>query len=115
MRRCCQNRISACLAKLKFVYTSLCYSASHQEKHKLMAKENNPNGIKWSDVVKQAHSDDSFKQKLLKDPKAAIQEMTGVTLPANLKIVVHEQTDDTVHLVIPTTSTSATSPVAIFL
>jgi hypothetical protein len=79
-----------------------------------MAKENNPNGIKWSDIVKKAHADEEFKKKLLKDPKAAIEEASGSKLPDTLKVVVYEQTEDTVHLVIPT-SEAKPGPTAIFL
>ncbi len=80
-----------------------------------MAKENNSDGIKWSDIVKKAEEDAEFKKKLLKDPKAAIEEASGKKLPKELKVHVHEQTEDSVHLVLPHGKGKKAGPTAIFL
>ncbi|PIS02553.1 MAG: hypothetical protein COT85_04510 [Chlamydiae bacterium CG10_big_fil_rev_8_21_14_0_10_42_34] len=46
-----------------------------------------------------AWKDPSFKQKMLKNPEAALKE-AGFNVPAHAKIHVHEETGDTLHLVI---------------
>ena len=54
---------------------------------------------KWGQVVAQAWSDDSYKQRLLADPAAVMAEQ-GLTPPSKqLRIV--EDTADTVHVVLP--------------
>ncbi len=42
-----------------------------------------------------------FKDRLLKDPKRAISEFSDMKLPAELNVVVHEETRNTLHLVLP--------------
>lgn len=52
-------------------------------------------------IAAKAMEDEAFRAKLLSDPKSAIAESTGLEFPAEVNIVVHEETDDTLHLVIP--------------
>ncbi len=54
----------------------------------------------WGQVVAQAWSDDSYKQRLLSDPATAMGER-GLTPPAGKQIRVIEDTADTVHVVLP--------------
>lgn len=54
---------------------------------------------KWSKVIAKAWFDESFKQKLLKNPEATCQEM-GIGYPG-VKFVLHENTEKQVHLVLP--------------
>ena len=42
-----------------------------------------------------------FRQHLVSDPKAAIQQEFGVTIPDNIEIKVHESDMQTVHLALP--------------
>ena len=42
-----------------------------------------------------------FRQHLVADPKAAIQQEFGVTIPDNIEIKVHESDMQTVHLALP--------------
>lgn len=42
-----------------------------------------------------------FRGKLLTDPKTALAEVAGLEFPATVQVVVHEETEDTLHLVIP--------------
>ena len=51
-------------------------------------------------IIERAWKDEAFKDKLLKDPKGTLQELNP-NLPADLKIQVHEETADTIHLVLP--------------
>jgi hypothetical protein len=51
-------------------------------------------------IIERAWKDEAFKEKLLKDPKAALLQMNP-NLPDDLKIQVHEESADTIHLVLP--------------
>jgi hypothetical protein len=51
-------------------------------------------------VVAKAWQDEAFKQRLLGDPRAALQEQ-GLPLPAGKAVRVVENTAETVHLVLP--------------
>ena len=50
-------------------------------------------------VTNRAHADSAFKARLLSNAKAAVQEVIGVEAPAN--IVVHENTNEVIHIVLP--------------
>ena len=52
-------------------------------------------------VINLAEKDEQFRNALLKDAKAAIEEKFGIKTPSGLNIVVVEDTADTVHLVLP--------------
>ena len=54
----------------------------------------------WGQVVAQAWSDEGFKQRLLAEPKAALQEQ-GIAVPAGVEVRVVENTDRLAHLVLP--------------
>ncbi|MEM1360808.1 MAG: NHLP leader peptide family RiPP precursor [Pseudomonadota bacterium] len=51
-------------------------------------------------VIAHAWSDPDFKAKLLSDPEAALTE-NGYTTPENKTLKVIEDSDDTVHFVLP--------------
>lgn len=61
--------------------------------------------ITWTELVaelsNQAHEDPSFKKKFLTNPNAVFEEILEHRLPQGLKIVVHENTADTVHVTLP--------------
>ena len=52
-------------------------------------------------LTSRAMNDAEFRQKLLDDPKAALQDEMGVSLPSEVTIKVLEETPDTLYLVIP--------------
>ena len=52
-------------------------------------------------VLKRAADDSDFRARLLADPKAAIASETGQTIPDSIKVVVHEDSATTAHLVLP--------------
>ena len=52
-------------------------------------------------LVIKAWNDEAFRKQLLADPKSMIEKEIGQTLPADLKVVIHEESDDTIHLVLP--------------
>ena len=52
-------------------------------------------------VMDKAADDADFRAMLLSDPKVAISQELGVTLPAGFKVEVHEEGADVAHLVLP--------------
>ena len=52
-------------------------------------------------IIMKAWKDDGFRKELLANPKAAIAKLTGKPLPADLQVVVHQETAKTIHLVVP--------------
>ena len=52
-------------------------------------------------IVGKASEDGEFRARLLSDPKAAIGQELGVTIPESLLIKVHEESDASAHLVLP--------------
>jgi hypothetical protein len=57
-------------------------------------------------IVAQAWRDESYRKRLLANPKSIVQEELqniegGVQLPADLQVAVHEEAPDQYHLVIP--------------
>jgi hypothetical protein len=53
------------------------------------------------EVLKKAATDDKFRQKLLKDAKTAVYDLTGVEMGQNLTMKVYENTPTKVHIVVP--------------
>lgn len=52
-------------------------------------------------VIQKAWEDPSFKQRLLTDPKAALKEALGITLPDNITLKTVEEGSGEFYLVIP--------------
>ena len=59
-----------------------------------------PNEMRMK-IVDKAAEDADFRTRLLSDPKGAIGQELGVTMPASLSVEVHEESDATAHLVLP--------------
>ena len=55
-------------------------------------------------IVGKASEDADFRAKLLSDPKAAVEQELGVTMPASLAVQVHEENDAIAHIVLPPAS-----------
>ena len=51
-------------------------------------------------IIAKAWADDGFKARLLADP-AAVAAAEGIAVPAGVKIVVHENKPDELHVVLP--------------
>lgn len=58
------------------------------------------NDPKIGQIIARAWSDEAFKQRLIADPKAVLQEY-GVQMPANLNLKVVENSNDLHHFVLP--------------
>jgi Nitrile hydratase, alpha chain len=52
-------------------------------------------------IVARAWADESFRERLKADPRAAVAEETGVTVPESVAIEVLEETPTKAYLVIP--------------
>ena len=52
-------------------------------------------------IVAKAWQNPEFKARLLKDPKAIVEEVTGEKLPADMKVSLFEETDSSVCLILP--------------
>lgn len=57
--------------------------------------------ILQNQVIQKAWRDPSFKSKLISNPKAAIQEALGITLPDHVNIRTVEENSNELILVIP--------------
>lgn len=57
-------------------------------------------------VIQKAWEDAAFKQRLLTDPKAALQEVLGISLPDNITLKTVEEGSNEFYLVIPPSPSS---------
>jgi hypothetical protein len=55
-------------------------------------------------LVERSLQDESFRQRLLADPKAALEEELGTRLPEDVQVRAVEETADTIYLVLPSVS-----------
>ena len=54
-------------------------------------------------LVQRSLQDDAFRQRLLEDPKGAVEQELGTRLPEGVQVVAVEETADTIYLVLPAT------------
>jgi Nitrile hydratase, alpha chain len=52
-------------------------------------------------IVARARSDETFRERLKADPRAAVADVTGVVVPESIQIEVLEETPEQAYLVIP--------------
>ncbi|MEW6357009.1 MAG: NHLP leader peptide family RiPP precursor [Planctomycetota bacterium] len=52
-------------------------------------------------IVAKGLQDDEFRKKLLKDPKAAVAEVAGKSLPDGLVVKVQEEASNTLTIILP--------------
>jgi len=52
-------------------------------------------------IVALAWQNDDFRRKFVADPKGQFEERLGAKMPADLKIKVHEENENSLHFVIP--------------
>ena len=52
-------------------------------------------------IIEKATEDETFRGKLLSNPKTAIEDELGITIPEGIAVQVHENSTQTVHLVLP--------------
>ena len=54
-------------------------------------------------IVQRSIEDEAFRQRLLEDPKAAVEQELGTRLPEEVRVVALEESADTIYLVLPST------------
>jgi len=52
-------------------------------------------------LIERSLQDESLRQRLLTDPKGAVEEELGTRLPAEVQVRAVEETADTIYLVLP--------------
>ena len=52
-------------------------------------------------IITKAGEDSEFRAQLLADPRAAIQELTGTSIPDAFTVQVHKESATSFHLVLP--------------
>jgi hypothetical protein len=55
-------------------------------------------------IVEKSLQDDAFRQRLLADPRAAVEEELGTRLPEGVLVVALEESANTIYLVLPSAS-----------
>ena len=55
-------------------------------------------------LIEKSVQDDAFRQRLIEDPKGAVEQELGTRLPEEVRVVAVEETADTIYLVLPSTS-----------
>jgi hypothetical protein len=55
-------------------------------------------------LVQRSLEDDSFRQRLLDDPKATVEQELATQLPEDVEVRVVEESADAIYLVLPSTS-----------
>jgi hypothetical protein len=55
-------------------------------------------------IVQRSIEDEAFRQRLIENPKAAVEDELGARLPEEVRVMVVEETADTIYLVLPSAS-----------
>ena len=55
-------------------------------------------------LIDRSLQDEEFRQRLLAEPRAAIEQDLGSRLPESVEVRVVEETEDTIYLVLPSAS-----------
>jgi hypothetical protein len=54
-------------------------------------------------LIEKSVEDDAFRQRLIEDPKGAVEQELGTRLPEEVRVVTVEETQGTIYLVLPGT------------
>ena len=57
-------------------------------------------------IIQRSIEDEAFRQRLLEDPKGAVEQELGARLPEEVRMVAVEETADTIYLVLPAAPTA---------
>jgi hypothetical protein len=55
-------------------------------------------------LIEKSLQDESFRQRLMENPKGTVEEELGMRLPEDVRVVAVEETADTIYLVLPSAS-----------
>ena len=62
-------------------------------------------------LIERSIEDESFRRRLIEDPKGAVEVELGTRLPEEVRVVTVEETADTIYLVLPSTPIAGTEGV----
>src|SRR5215213_6943456 len=62
-------------------------------------------------LIEKSFQDEAFRQRLMEDPKGAVEQELGTQLPEGVRVVAVEETQDTIYLVLPSTPMAGTEGV----
>jgi hypothetical protein len=54
-------------------------------------------------LIGKSVEDESFRRRLIEDPKAAVEQELGTRLPEDVRVVTVEESAETIYLVLPST------------
>ena len=54
-------------------------------------------------LIEKSLQDESFRERLIEDPKGAVEQELGTRLPEEVRVVTVEESADTIYLVLPST------------
>ena len=54
-------------------------------------------------LIEKSVEDEAFRQRLIEDPKGAVEQELGTRLPEEVRVVAVEESADTIYLVLPST------------
>ena len=57
-------------------------------------------------LIQRSFQDESFRQRILQDPRSAVEEELGARLPQGINVRAVEETPDTIYVVLPSRSRS---------
>ena len=55
-------------------------------------------------LIEKSVEDEAFRQRLIEDPKAAVEQELGKRLPEEVRVQAVEESADTIYLVLPSSS-----------
>ena len=58
-------------------------------------------------LIEKSLEDEDFRQRLMEDPKGAVEQELGARLPEEVRMVAVEETPDTIYLVLPSSPAGA--------
>ena len=58
-------------------------------------------------LIEKSLEDEDFRQRLMEDPKGAVEQELGTQLPEEVRVVAVEETQDTIYLVLPSSTPMA--------
>jgi hypothetical protein len=61
------------------------------------------------DIIVKAWRDECFRKNLLKDPKKTIEDEFNITVPKDMNISVHEENENSLHLIVPSVPSNFTT------
>src|SRR5690242_18533589 len=81
--------------------TELCLAAFFVYFRLAQVLAGGPLAMDLREIISRALADSDFRCSLLSDPKAVIERCLGVSLPPEVKLWVHQDTETEIHLVLP--------------